>query len=93
MVESVFDKFWDDNGRGYGKVAGDQNAYTVGMIGDHNVVLAHMPGMGSSRPAIEFPGDRNSFCRRNMRCSTNAHVDKARDRSRQLHNQHSKGAV
>ncbi|KAK4245071.1 nucleoside phosphorylase domain-containing protein [Corynascus novoguineensis] len=30
----------------YGKAAGDPNAYTTGAVGRHNVVLAHMPGMG-----------------------------------------------
>jgi nucleoside phosphorylase len=42
-VQAMFDKFWKD----YGKVREDRNAYTVGLIGKHNVVLAHMPGMGA----------------------------------------------
>ena len=61
MVESVFNKFWDDNGRGYGKVGGDQNTYTLGTIGRHNVVLAHMPGMGINSAATVAAGLRSSF--------------------------------
>ena len=61
MVECVFDKFWNDDGRGYGKVAGDQNAYTEGMIGNHNVVLAHMPSMGSNSAATVAASLRSTF--------------------------------
>jgi phosphoribosylformylglycinamidine (FGAM) synthase-like amidotransferase family enzyme len=42
-VEASFDKFWGDDGIKYGKAKGDPNAYTTGVIGEHNVVLAHMP--------------------------------------------------
>jgi len=45
-VEALFDEFWD--GEMYGKAPGDPNAYTTGVIGSHNVVLAHMPGMGKN---------------------------------------------
>jgi hypothetical protein len=45
-VEALFDKFWGDDGEIYGKAPGDPNAYTTGVIGLHNVVLAHMHGMG-----------------------------------------------
>ncbi|KAI0107486.1 purine and uridine phosphorylase [Nemania sp. FL0031] len=43
-VIALFDKHWDD--RAYGKAAGDSNTYSLGTIGDHNVVLAHLPNMG-----------------------------------------------
>lgn len=43
-VSALFDRKWDS--RIYGKAAGDSNAYSFGVIGHHNVVLAHMPGMG-----------------------------------------------
>jgi hypothetical protein len=47
-VQCVFDKFWKDESEKYGKEQGDPNAYTTGVIGDHDVVLAHMPGMGKA---------------------------------------------
>lgn len=59
-VYDVFDEIWDD--KRYGKALNDDNAYTVGVIGEHNVVLVHMPGMGTTRAAsaasnlnISFP--------------------------------------
>jgi nucleoside phosphorylase len=50
-VESIFDRFWDEDGDRYGKAAGDKNAYRTGVIGNHNVVLAFMPGMGKVHAA------------------------------------------
>ncbi|KAJ9662200.1 hypothetical protein H2198_001551 [Neophaeococcomyces mojaviensis] len=47
-VQEAFDKFWEDEGKKYGKAPGDPNAYTTGVIGEHNVVLAYMPGMGTT---------------------------------------------
>ncbi|KAF3935825.1 hypothetical protein ABW19_dt0207112 [Dactylella cylindrospora] len=41
-VLSLFDVHWDIDGR-YGS---GLNAYSIGMIGRHNVVLVHMPEMG-----------------------------------------------
>jgi nucleoside phosphorylase len=60
-VRSVFDLCWEDEGKRYGKMAGDQNSYTTGMIGEHNVVLVHMPGMGSTSAATVASGLRTSF--------------------------------
>lgn len=60
-VRSVFDLCWEDEGKQYGKIAGDPNSYTTGMIGKHNVVLAHMPGMGSTSAAAVAAGLRTSF--------------------------------
>jgi nucleoside phosphorylase len=51
-VEALFDKCWDDEGLRFGKAAGDRNAYSTGVIGCHNVVLAWMPGMGKGSAAI-----------------------------------------
>ena len=45
-VAALFDKRWDD--QTYGKVPTDPNAYSTGIIGRHNVVLVHMPNMGTS---------------------------------------------
>jgi nucleoside phosphorylase len=60
-VEALFDKFWGDDGEIYGKVPGDPNAYTTGVIGSHNVVLAHMPGMGKNSAAAVASSFRFSF--------------------------------
>jgi nucleoside phosphorylase len=60
-VEALFDKFWDDDGKTYGKAPGDPNAYTTGVIGSHNVVLAYLPGMGKSSAASLASSLRSSF--------------------------------
>ncbi|KAK8057954.1 hypothetical protein PG996_011891 [Apiospora saccharicola] len=64
-VEALFDHHWDDDGPPYDKAPGDPNAYSTGVIGRHNVVLAHMPGMGKinattvgSHCRTSFPGIR-----------------------------------
>jgi nucleoside phosphorylase len=59
-VEAMFDAFWEDEDS-YGKAAGDYNAYTIGRIGGHNVVLAHMPGMGKGASASVAASFRSSF--------------------------------
>ncbi|KAF7542397.1 hypothetical protein G7Z17_g11606 [Cylindrodendrum hubeiense] len=51
-VNALFDVHWDDKGPPFDKAPGDPNAYSTGAIGRHNVVLAHMPGMGKSNAAI-----------------------------------------
>src|SRR5947207_15703223 len=60
-VEALFDKFWGDDEEMYGKAPGDPNAYTTGVIGSHNVVLAHMPGMGKNSAAAVASSFRFSF--------------------------------
>ncbi|CAG8310939.1 unnamed protein product [Penicillium salamii] len=52
-VEAIFDKYWedDDGVYTYGKQPNDPNSYTVGLIGNHNVVLAHQPRMGKATAA------------------------------------------
>ena len=60
-VEALFDKFWGDDGEMYGKALGDPNAYTTGVIGLHNVVLAYMPGMGKGSAASVASSFRSSF--------------------------------
>ena len=60
-VEALFDRFWGDHGEMYGKAPGDPNAYTTGVIGLHNVVLAHMPGIGKGSAAGVASSFRYSF--------------------------------
>lgn len=62
-VEVLFDEYWDGDGDRYGKAPGDTNAYTTGAIGRHNVVLAHMPGMGKGNAASVASSLRSSFGR------------------------------
>ncbi|KAL2844405.1 hypothetical protein BJX68DRAFT_269637 [Aspergillus pseudodeflectus] len=62
-VEGLFDHFWDDGGARYGKAQGDPNAYRFGTIGDHNVVLVYMPGMGKGHASSVSASFRSSFDR------------------------------
>ncbi|CAI7590969.1 unnamed protein product [Penicillium glandicola] len=50
-VEALFDKTYDRLSTFYGKQPGDDNAYVNGRIGNHNVVLCYMPGMGKGNSA------------------------------------------
>jgi len=59
-VQATFDQLWDKK---YGKANGDYNAYTFGVISEHNVVLAHMPEMGKVSAATVAAGLRSSFKR------------------------------
>lgn len=60
-VEALFDHHWEDDGAYYDKAPGDPNAYSTGTIGRHNVVLAHMPGMGKVNAALVASNCRSSF--------------------------------
>ncbi|OJJ04748.1 hypothetical protein ASPVEDRAFT_153082 [Aspergillus versicolor CBS 583.65] len=63
-VKALFDAIYD-NGEFYGKQDGDVNIYLNGRIGQHDVVLTYMPGMGRGSAAgvasglrISYPGIR-----------------------------------
>ncbi|KAK6537214.1 hypothetical protein TWF694_011411 [Orbilia ellipsospora] len=60
-VECLFDDRWDAEGDIYGKAPGDPNAYSTGLIGRHNVVLAYMPGMGKGSAASVATNCLTSF--------------------------------
>lgn len=60
-VEALFDHYWDEDDLFLDKASGDPNAYSTGAIGRHNVVLAHMPGMGTIHAAIVANNCRMSF--------------------------------
>ncbi|OBW66730.1 MAG: Heterokaryon incompatibility Het-C [Aureobasidium pullulans] len=60
-VLDLFDEHYDDDGDIYGRQEGDSNAYSTGRIGQHDIVLAHMPGMGKSSAASVASGLRSSF--------------------------------
>ncbi|RBQ73231.1 hypothetical protein FVER14953_07215 [Fusarium verticillioides] len=58
-IIAAFDHYWDeDSGLSFGKARGDPNSYSAGIIGSHNVVLAHLPGMGKVAA-----GNIAAFCR------------------------------
>jgi nucleoside phosphorylase len=60
-VDAIFDHHWDDDGPAYGKAPGDPNTYSLGVVGRHNVVLAHMSGMGKANAAAVAANCRASF--------------------------------
>jgi nucleoside phosphorylase len=60
-VQAVFDSFWEEDGILYGKATHDTNSYTTGMIGDYNVVLAHMPDYGKKHAAVVASNFRHTF--------------------------------
>ncbi|KAF3012803.1 hypothetical protein E8E14_007171 [Neopestalotiopsis sp. 37M] len=60
-VSLVFDEFWDDDEDKYGKASGDPNHYTVGRIGNHDVVLALLPHMGKVNAASAAASMRFSY--------------------------------
>lgn len=59
-VQASFDEHWEDHQK-YGKASNDQNAYAMGRIANHNIVLAIMPGMGKGNSAIVAANFRHSF--------------------------------
>ncbi|KAG9253047.1 nucleoside phosphorylase domain-containing protein [Emericellopsis atlantica] len=60
-VEAVFDQHWDDGGLSFDKTPGDPNSYSIGVIGRHNVVLAHMPGIGVANAASVASACKTSY--------------------------------
>ncbi|PLB48791.1 purine and uridine phosphorylase [Aspergillus steynii IBT 23096] len=44
-VIALFDEIWDQDGQ-FMKAHGDNNSYTIGLMCQHRVVLAHMPRIG-----------------------------------------------
>jgi nucleoside phosphorylase len=50
-VEALLDKEYETDGFSYGKAPGDRNAYTTGRLGNQHVVLAYIPGMGTTSAA------------------------------------------
>jgi nucleoside phosphorylase len=60
-VRQLFDRDWEDEDPPYDKAQGDPNAYSTGLVGRHNVVLAHMPNMGKATAATVASNCRTSF--------------------------------
>ncbi|KAF5631917.1 ankyrin protein [Fusarium sp. NRRL 25303] len=60
-IEALFDHHWEDDGPPSDKEPGDPNAYSTGVIGRFNVVLAYMPGMGKVNAATVAANCGKSF--------------------------------
>ncbi|KAB8234347.1 purine and uridine phosphorylase [Aspergillus alliaceus] len=60
-VEALFDETYDRLGKIYGKQPGDANAYINGRIGEHDIVLCYMPGMGIGSAASVASSLRVSY--------------------------------
>ncbi|KAF5989539.1 ankyrin protein 3 [Fusarium bulbicola] len=60
-IEALFDHHWEDDGLHFDKEPGDPNAYSTGVIGRFNVVLAYMPGMGKVNAATVAANCGKSF--------------------------------
>ncbi|KAF3398756.1 hypothetical protein DPV78_006354 [Talaromyces pinophilus] len=60
-VEALFDEYYDASGDKYGKLPGDGNTYTTGRMGQHDIVLVHMPGMGKGSAATVASRAHMSF--------------------------------
>ncbi|KAH8429659.1 uncharacterized protein LDX57_007331 [Aspergillus melleus] len=60
-VEALFDETYDRLGRFYKKQPGDANWYINGRIGEHNVVLCYLPGMGKRGAASVASSLRVSY--------------------------------
>lgn len=61
---ALFDYYWDnddDQRQPFGKAPNDPKAYTTGVIGRHNVVVAHLPGMGKVSGALGASNCSKSF--------------------------------
>ncbi|OJI81721.1 hypothetical protein ABZX51_001994 [Aspergillus tubingensis] len=60
-VIALLDHHWEDTEEVYSKAPDDPNAYTTGVIGTHNVVVAHMPHTGKVSATGAVRGLRTSF--------------------------------
>ncbi|GFF59601.1 hypothetical protein IFM62136_04244 [Aspergillus lentulus] len=58
---ALFDNFWEQDYPCYEKAGGDTNSYTIGRLGQHHVVLVHMPRMGKASAANVAANLRSSF--------------------------------
>ncbi|SPO07530.1 uncharacterized protein DNG_10224 [Cephalotrichum gorgonifer] len=57
----LIDRYWDENGDRYGRAPGDENTYTTGRIGNFDIVVVLLPGMGKVSAAGATAGLRSSF--------------------------------
>ncbi|KAM0334755.1 hypothetical protein ACHAPQ_004940 [Fusarium lateritium] len=60
-VTLLFDHFWDQDRDPYGRADGDTNTYITGCIGEHNIVLAVLPNIGTISAAATAARLRSSY--------------------------------
>jgi nucleoside phosphorylase len=60
-TEALLDEEHETDGFSYGKAPGDRNAYTTGRLGNQHVVLAYIPGMGTTSAAAVAANLCSSF--------------------------------
>ncbi|KAM3475995.1 hypothetical protein MY8738_007151 [Beauveria namnaoensis] len=60
-VALLFDQFWNEERDPYGRADGDENTYNTGRIGQHHVVLAVLPHIGTSSAAAATASLRSSY--------------------------------
>ena len=60
-VTLLFDQFWDEVSDPFGRADGDTNTYITGRIGDHNIVLAVLPNIGTNNAAAATASLRSSY--------------------------------
>lgn len=60
-VTLLFDHFWDEERDPYGRADGDTNTYITGRIGEHNIVLAILPNIGTISAAAGTASLRSSY--------------------------------
>ncbi|KAF5530869.1 kinesin light chain [Fusarium mexicanum] len=60
-VSLLFEHFWDKERGPYGRADGDTNHYITGRIGEHDIVLAVLPGMGTNSAAAATASLRSSY--------------------------------
>ncbi|KAJ4256248.1 hypothetical protein NW762_009328 [Fusarium torreyae] len=60
-ITLLFDRFWDEERDPYGRADGDTNTYITGQIGEHHVVLAVLPNMGTNSAAAATASLRSSY--------------------------------
>ncbi|KAJ5813586.1 uncharacterized protein N7503_000336 [Penicillium pulvis] len=62
-VSLLIDEYWDEECDHYGKADGDLNEYATGRMGDSNIVLVLLPGMGKVSAAGTSASLRSSYPR------------------------------
>ncbi|KAH7308380.1 hypothetical protein B0I35DRAFT_441768 [Stachybotrys elegans] len=65
-VTLLFDQFWDEERDPFGRAHGDTNTYITGRIGEHHVVLAVLPNMGTNGAAAATASLRSSYTNLNL---------------------------
>lgn len=60
-IEALFDHHWEDDNAFYSKAPSDPNDYSTGIMGQHNIILAFISGIGKTTAATAAVAYRMSF--------------------------------